>query len=55
MLTAGDRQRLIGVLGRLASDHDGERAAAALMAPPVPAAPEQAATLDAIVRKVGLG
>ena len=31
-LSAGDRRKLIGILGRLGSDHAGERAAAGLLA-----------------------
>jgi hypothetical protein len=31
-LTAAERRKLIGILGRLGSDHDGERAAAGLLA-----------------------
>lgn len=31
-LTPAERARLVGVLGRLGSDHDGERAAAGLLA-----------------------
>ena len=32
LLPADDRRRLVGILSRLASDHDGERAAAGLLA-----------------------
>ena len=31
-MTSAERRKLIGVLGRLGSDHDGERAAAGLLA-----------------------
>lgn len=31
-LTAAERTKLVGILGRLGSDHDGERAAAGLLA-----------------------
>lgn len=31
-LSPAERQRLVGILGRLGSDHDGERAAAGLLA-----------------------
>lgn len=31
-LTSAERARLVGILGRLGSDHDGERAAAGLLA-----------------------
>ena len=31
-MTAAERRRLVGILGRLGSNHDGERAAAGLLA-----------------------
>ena len=31
-MTPAERRRLVGILGRLSSDHDGERAAAGLLA-----------------------